>query len=497
MLPTFDNMSRTKTILLAGATVVSVIMGVTGLVLLAYVPGLPASLKAMAVAVLVLAPLPAVSTVVLVRALDRHVREAESYATRDSLTGLYNQHTFWDLLQYETQRSERQMYKFSLLLIDVDNFKMINDKFGHEVGDLFLKDFAMILRSAVRKGDIPARFAGDNFTSILPVCDEEQAYVVANRLMNGLRNHSLTLPDGSQVRATISIGVAVFPSHAKDSQDLFLLADSMLDQAKTAGKDNISFPSDGDNVEMLKNMGDTHIMILDALHNRNKRIVPYFQPIMNVKDKSISAYEVLTRILIDDRVIPAADFIEAAESMGAIGRIDYLLIEQAFKIVKEKNFTGTLFLNLSPKAMVINDFMPTIRALFRDYAINPGDMVFEITERDTVKNIRMFERFVHTLKDEGFRFAIDDFGAGYSSFQYLKTFPIDFLKVDGEFIRTMSGSGSIENEIVSSIAALAERIKVKTIAEFVENEAILGQVEAAGIHYAQGYYIQRPSPHLV
>jgi EAL domain-containing protein (putative c-di-GMP-specific phosphodiesterase class I) len=145
---------------------------------------------------------------------------------------------------------------------------------------------------------------------------------------------------------------------------------------------------------------------------------------------------------------------------------------------------------------VISDFMPTIRALFRDYAINPGNMVFEITERDTVRNIRMFENFVRSLKDEGFRFAIDDFGSGYSSFQYLKNFPVDYLKVDGEFIRSMGGNGSIEKEIVSSIAALANRIKVKTIAEYVESKAILNEVESAGIHYAQGYYIQRPSPHL-
>jgi len=256
-----DNPGKIKTLLLAGATTVSVMMGATGIILLIYGAGMPAALKIMAVAVLVLAPFPAVSTVVLIRALDRYEKDAESYATRDSLTGLYNQHTFWDLLQYETQRSQRQKYKFSLLLIDVDNFKMINDKFGHEVGDLFLKDFSTILKAAVRKGDIPARYAGDNFTAILPVCDEEQAYVVANRLMDGLRNHTLTLPDGTQVQETISVGVAVYPSHAKDAQDLFLLADSMLGQAKSSGKDNISFPSDGDNVEMIKNMGDTHIAL--------------------------------------------------------------------------------------------------------------------------------------------------------------------------------------------------------------------------------------------
>ncbi|MHB8843114.1 MAG: putative bifunctional diguanylate cyclase/phosphodiesterase [Nitrospirota bacterium] len=491
------NPKTIKAILLGGAAVVSFIMAATSAVLLAHDHALPAALFAMTIVVLSLSPFPIASTVVLVRALDRYATEAESYTTRDPLTGLYNQHTFWDLLQYETQRSTRQKYKFSLLLIDVDNFKMINDKFGHEVGDLFLKDFSNILKAAVRKGDIPSRYGGDNFTAILPVCDEEQAYVVAKRLMDGLRGHTLTLPDGSQVSETISVGVAVFPSHAADAQDLFLLADSMLGQAKSAGKDNISFPSDGDNVEMLKNMGETHIMILDALRSRNKRIVPYFQPIMNVKDKTINAYEVLTRIIVDDRIIAAADFIEAAENMGVIGKIDYQLIEQAFIIVKEQNYKGTLFLNLSPKAMVINNFMPTVRALFRDYDINPGDMVFEITERDTIKNIRMFEQFVHTLKDEGFRFAIDDFGAGYSSFQYLKTLPIDYLKVDGEFIRSMGGNGTIEKEIVSSIAALAEKIKVKTIAEFVESEAILGEVASAGIHYAQGYYIQKPSPNLI
>jgi diguanylate cyclase (GGDEF)-like protein len=494
--PMATNAKTIKTLLLGGAAAASLIMAATSVILLFYNPTLPAALTVMTIAVLAISPFPIVSTIMLVRALDRYATAAENYATRDSLTGLYNQNTFWDLLQYETQRSARQKYKFSLLLIDVDNFKMINDKFGHEVGDLFLKDFSTVLRAAVRKGDIPARYAGDNFTAILPVCDEEQASIVAKRLMENLRSHSLPLPDSSLVSATISVGVAVFPSHAKDAQDLFLLADSMLGQAKSAGKDNISFPSDGDNVEMLKNMGETHVMILDALRSRKNRIVPYFQPIMNVKDRTINAYEVLTRIIVGDRVIPAADFIEAAESMGVIGRIDYQLIEQAFIAVKEQNYKGTLFLNLSPKAMVINDFMPTVRALFRDYGIKPGDMVFEITERDTVKNVRMLERFVFQLKDEGFRFAIDDFGAGYSSFQYLKAFPIDYLKVDGEFIRSMGVSGNLEREIVTSIATLADKIKIKTIAEHVESEAILGEVASAGIHYAQGYHIQKPSPSL-
>jgi len=485
-----------KNSIFTGAIAVSLAMALTSLFFLAQGLKLPSSVNVMVLMILVLSPFPAVSTFFLIRSLTRYAKEAESFSTRDPLTGLYNQHTFWDLLQYETQRSMRQKYKFSLLHIDVDNFKIINDRYGHEVGDRFLKDFSDILRAAVRKGDIPARFAGDNFTAILPVCDEEQAYIVAKRLMDGLRAHSITLPDGAVVQETISIGVAVFPSHAQDAKDLFLLADSMLGQAKNSGKDNMVFPSDGDNVEMLKNLSEKNIMILDALQHHKKKIVPYFQPIVHVKDRSIMAYEVLTRIIVDDRVIPAADFIEAAESMGAIGKIDYQLIEKAFIMVKEKHFNGTLFLNLSPKAMVISDFMPTIRALFRDYAVKPETMVFEITERDTVKNVRLFENFVRNLKDEGFRFAIDDFGAGYSSFQYLKNFPVDYLKVDGEFIRTMGGNGTMEREIVTSIAALAGRLNIKTIAEYVESEAIMNDVDTAGIDYAQGYHIQRPSPNL-
>jgi diguanylate cyclase (GGDEF)-like protein len=491
------DLKKIRKILLAGSIAVSLSMALTTIILLAYDRNIPAALNVLVLVILALSPFPVVSTIVLLRSLTNYAKEAESFATRDPLTGLYNQHTFWDLLQYETQRSLRQKYKFSLLHIDIDNFKIINDTYGHEIGDRFLKDFSDILRAAVRKGDIPARFAGDNFTAILPVCDEEQAYIVATRLMDGLRSHSITLPDGSVVQETISIGVAVFPSHAQDAKDLFLLADSMLGQAKSSGKDNMAFPSDGDNVEMLKNLGEKNIMILDALRHHKKKIVPYFQPIVDVKNRSIMAYEVLTRIVMDDRVIPAADFIEAAESMGAIGKIDYQLIEQTFIMVAEKHYTGTLFLNLSPKAMVISDFMPTIRALFRDYAVKPGDMVFEITERDTVKNVRLFENFVRTLKDEGFRFAIDDFGAGYSSFQYLKNFPVDYLKVDGEFIRTMGGNGTMEREIVTSIASLASRLNIKTIAEFVESESILNEVDTAGIDYAQGYHIQRPSPNLV
>ncbi len=435
-----------------------------------------------------------VNIISALKALSAYTLEVERFATRDPLTNLYNQTSFWDLLEYETSRSKRQKYTFSLLVIDLDNFKAINDSFGHEVGDAFIKAVSVILKNAVRSGDIAARYAGDQFTAILPVCDEGQARAVAQRVIENVQNYACPTPGGATVKGTVSIGVAVYPDHAGTPKDLFLLADNMVIQAKTFGKDRLSMPSEHDDVEVLKSMGEQSIMILEAL--ANKRIVPYFQPIMDVKTRKIEAFEVLTRIVMPDRVITAAEFIEKAEGMGAIGRLDYQLFEHTLAKVRETKYAGSLFINLSPKALVLSEFMPTIRRMMRDYGLDPTKLIFEITERDTVKNIRLFDKLIHELKQDGFRFAIDDFGSGYSSFEYIKTFSIDFLKVDGSFIRALVGNSTMEKHIVSSIAALAGKLRIKTIAEFVESGEILGEVEAAGIDYAQGYFIQKPSPDL-
>jgi len=229
---------------------------------------------------------------------------------------------------------------------------------------------------------------------------------------------------------------------------------------------------------------------------RERRIVPYFQPIISVDGRSVLAYEVLTRIVTADRVIPAAEFIDVAESMGAISRLNLMLMEQAFRMANEHKYQGTLFLNLSPKALIVNDFLPGVRSLMKSHGFDSSRIVFEITERDTVKNTRMVERVVKELRQEGFRFAIDDFGSGYSSFQYIRLFDVAYLKVDGEFIRNLGGARGTEKAIVKNIASLALALGIQTIAEYVETEAIMEHVRSSGIQYAQGYYINHPSPSL-
>ncbi len=474
--------------------------GMTGMVIMiAWAVGriLPSSageLQLLSVLLVLLSPLPVLIAVSGLRLRNDQEGNAALQSIRDPLTKLYNQDTFWDLLEYETERSVRQNYRFSLLHVDLDNFKVINDRYGHDAGDSFLVRFTEIFREAIRKGDIAARYGGDNFTAILPVCDEEQAQSAARRILESLRRHAHVLPDGTAVRITASIGVAVYPDHAQNGGDLFLLADSMLKQAKTGGKDRYSVPSDQVNFAELRSAGAKSILIMEAL--RAKRIVPYFQPIISVKQGTLLAYEVLTRIVLPDRVVPAAEFIEEAEGMGAIGRISQLIFERAFALARQEQYQGRLFFNISPRALATDDFIPSIRKLIRDYAIMPSQIVFEITERDTVKNLKLLEERVQGLKDEGFRFAIDDFGSGYASFRYIKAFSVDYLKVDGAFVRHMAAENHAERAIVSSIASLAGSLGIETIAEYVESESILGNVESVGIDYAQGYYIQHPSPHL-
>ncbi len=487
-------MSALRNILIAGALFMSISLLVAVAVIGLLLPGWGWEKRIIMAFLAVLAPIPVLGLLRLLSALQEHEQTVQRYATRDALTDLYNQNAFWDFLNYEIERSKRQYYRFSLLLADIDNFKTINDQYGHEAGDEVLRRFAAVFKATIRKGDIPARYAGDDFAAILPICDEAQAHVVAQRLLESARQAVVTLPGGRQVRITASAGISVYPHHARDAQDLFLLADSMMGQAKSGGKDQVILPQEDTDLLQLKSAGEKSLLVLEAI--RERRIVPYFQPIISVDGKSVLAYEVLTRIVTADRVVPAAEFITVAESTGAVARLNLMLMDQAFRMANEKAYTGPLFINLSPKALVISDYLAGVRSLLREHGFRPDRVVFEITERDTVKNTRMIERTVRDLRQEGFRFAIDDFGSGYSSFQYIRMFDVEYLKVDGEFIRNMDGGMGAEKAIVKSIAGLAEDLGIQTIAEYVETREILERVRSSGIKYAQGYFINRPSPHL-
>ena len=424
-----------------------------------------------------------------IKAISKYTRDLEYYATRDPLTNLYNQRLFWELLGYEIGRADRYGYKFAVLVIDLDNFKNINDSHGYIVGDRFLVEIAAEMQKALRTGDILSRYGGDEFAAILQDANEEQAFFVADRLRENISGLSFPTLDGVKVKATVSIGFAVYPIHATTTKDLFLFADNMMYKAKSQGKDTIIVPTEEDIVEVFRAAGEMTVVLTRALEEG--RIIPYFQPIINVETGRIECHEVLCRLQTDNGIMAAGEFIEIAERLAVVSKLDLMVMEKAFRKVQEDGYDGCLFVNLSPKSLILREFIPSVLGLTKKYNIDHSSIVFEITERDTVKNISLLEKFVRNLKAEGFNFAIDDFGSGFSSFQYIKRFPIDYVKIEGEFIKNMI-SDARDMAMVKAMVALCREFGIKTVAEYVEDENIMRAVRQAGIAYDQGYYIGRP-----
>lgn len=429
-----------------------------------------------------------------IKAISKYTRELEFYATRDPLTQLYNQRVFWELLHYEIERAKRYNYKFALLIIDLDNFKFINDKYGHAFGDKFLQEVARVLENQKRKGDILARYGGDEFTLIIPYCDVTQAYLVAERIREAIANLKVTAPDKMTATSTCSIGVSVFPDHGEEAKDLFMISDTLMYKAKKEGKNKIIIPTSKDIITYHKEVTEWALIIKNAIEER--KIVPYFQPIYELSSCKLLGCEVLMRLNFEDKHLPASKFIPLAESLGLVTTMDYLNLEKAFAKVKETSFEAMLFLNLSPKALVIRDFLEKILALVKTFNILPEQIVFELTERETVKNLQLLEKFIKALQYYGFHFCIDDFGSGFSSFQYIKHFIIDFVKIEGEFIMGLSNEVLIDQAILESMVALCKRLGIKMIAEYVENEEVIKKLRDLGIEFGQGFYFGRPSPEL-
>ncbi len=426
-----------------------------------------------------------------IKAVSKYTEKLEYFAARDPLTGLYNQRIFWELFDYEIERAKRHNYKFSLFIVDLDNFKLINDIYGHNFGDQVLKEIGQILERVFRKEDIIARYGGDEFAIILPYTGPEQAESIAKRLVKAFEDFSIEAPNGKIIKVTSSIGVAIFPDHGQDSRELFILADSMLYRAKEAGKNRYVLPKEEDLAAAEHELVNKSFFILER--SGEIKIVPFFQPILNLRTGETEGYEVLMRIEQEGKILPASDFIYTAERTASVHRLDASLMESALERVTAEGCEPLLFFNLSPKVLIVEEFLTNIKEIIRGFDMSYERIVFEITERETVRSFEILRKFGTELKKLGFKLAVDDFGSGFASFTYIKLLPIDFVKIDGDFIRSMEKS-EVDRAFVDSTVLMMKTLKIKTIAEFVETEEILERVMGMDIDYAQGFYVGKPSP---
>lgn len=433
------------------------------------------------------------------KALSLTLSELEYYSTHDSLTGLHNRRYFNNILDYEMGRSERHQHEFSILMLDLDDFKDVNDTYGHRCGDSVLRQVAEAMRSVLHKGDLATRIGGDEFAIILVETSLQGAMIVAEKLRTELRQMIFEDEQGKQFHITTSIGAVSYPGDAKSISDLMAGVDLGLYRAKELGKDSIgTLESVKDRLHISRRNRDYAETLRAAL--REGRVIPYYQTIFDCKTGDPFAYETLARIReTDGKVISAGAFIDTIEKYGLGRELDRAIIDQALVAacvqLEEKKPPFRLFINLSAQEIQGRGILGYAEQLCSELDLPPNNIVFEILERDAISDMTHMRKFLGDLRKKGFLFALDDFGSGYNSFHYLRELSFDFVKIDGAFVKNIIKS-KIDRTLVRNLTRLCQELGILTIAEFVESEDILVALKEMGVDFAQGFYLGMPASRM-
>ncbi len=429
------------------------------------------------------------------KTLSRTLSELEYYSTHDPLTGLHNRRYFQELLSYEEGRSERHRHNFCVLMLDLDDFKDVNDTYGHPCGDSVLKQVAEIIVHSMRKGDIATRIGGDEFAVILTETDKEGGIAVAEKLRLGLRELCFLSPDGKEFHITTSIGIVTFPEDGDKVADLMTGVDVGLYRAKKMGKDGVGTIRSSGELQAGRTIRDNAEKLRQAL--KSHRIIPYYQSMFDLKTGEVVAFETLARMKeLNEDTTSAGMFIETIEKYGMGRELDRVILENAFAALhalKEKGLPlPRLFLNLSAQEIQGRGILGFAEQLCRQLSLSPNLIVFEILERDAIGDMTNMRKFLTNLRDKGFSFALDDFGSGYNSFHYLRELRFDFVKLDGAFVRNILNS-KIDYILIKNLNQLCQELGILTVAEFVESREVLMALVDMGINYAQGFYLGLPT----
>jgi len=421
---------------------------------------------------------------------DQHLRKLASF---DALTGMANRHHF---LQQFTEKLGQS--GGAILFIDLDQFKNVNDTYGHAAGDEILTQCAERIRQAVRPDDLIARLGGDEFIMFVPKITAHQAKRIANELLSDLGKYPLSW-GGKSFTIGCSVGVAIAKNNSiYTTAELVSQADMACRHAKSEGRNCVHLYQEktGD-IKAIRGHVEWRQRIQDALKDNLFEL--HYQPIMHAKSGSIKHYEALIRLRENDKLHYPDTFLPAAERSGLMKDIDRWVIENAMSELaghRKKQSDLKFSINITGNTFMDGNFTKFVRAQLKRFKLPPSSVIFEITEQVAVGSLSDAIPQIEQLVELGSEFAVDDFGTGYSSLNYIKRLPVQYLKIDGAFINGLCES-TIDQTIVQAIADIAHIVGMKTIAEFVGDEATLKMVTKIGIDYVQGYHVGKPSRTLL
>lgn len=416
-------------------------------------------------------------------------------ASHDSLTGLINRRRFSEDLERVIETNQRYDRVSALLFFDLDQFKDVNDTSGHHIGDMLLKRVSEVLKNTARESDIIARLGGDEFATIVQEIDLDQLGQTADRFCKALT--MIEVSGANQIhRVSSSIGVAIIPKHGKNVEEVLANADIAMYQAKESGRNCWHIFDDREHgKERVHERVYWNEKVKQALNEDD--FTTYFQPIACVKTGKVSYYESLLRIFDENhRPYPASKLVSAAERSGLIQEMDERVIE---KVIAQKanleirGIDARLSINVSGLSFRNVNLLGHIKKCLTQLDVNPHSIIFEITETAAVADIGATSEIIRGIKEMGCKFALDDFGVGFSSLYYLKQLPIDYIKIDGSFIRHLHDEPD-DQVLVRALVEVAKAFGQYTVAEFVEHKETLDLLKEIGVDFAQGHYIAHPKP---
>jgi diguanylate cyclase (GGDEF)-like protein/PAS domain S-box-containing protein len=423
-------------------------------------------------------------------------------ASHDTLTGLINRREFELQIASALHSAKEENHVHALLYMDLDQFKIVNDTCGHNAGDLLLQLLSKMLQTQMRDSDILARLGGDELGVLLPHCPPDQALLIADGLRQSIKNFRFVWDDHT-FELGVSVGLVEINHNSKSMTELLIAADQACYLAKERGRNRVHLYQESDQ-RLARRQGEMQWVsrLNEAFEHQYFRL--YAQPIVGLGKHDGSHDEVLIRIQPGkgDLILPGA-FIPAAERYDMMTAIDRWVIravcrhvqnvreslseEQAY-IEDRQPAPAQYSVNLSGTSLGDEGLHDYIVQQFVEYDIAPEQICFEITETAVIANLLKAQDFMAGLKALGCRFSLDDFGSGLSSFAYLKALPVDFLKIDGIFIRDIA-TNAINRAMVKAINEVGHVMGISTVAEYVEDETTLQVVRELGLDYAQGYAV--------